>query len=151
MTPLALFAEAPISTGTFVVDVFLGILGVIGVVGIIGGASAYFYKGRADALISLQEKEINVLKDNNKQLKENNQTLMDLNDTLVRERQEFLAEQKRMKKEIATLRSVITQPKYLNELAGKLAAQHQEVIDKLTDIAEGIVNPPEANSTTKKA
>lgn len=114
-------------------DIVLAIVGVIGVIGIIGGASAYFYKGRADALIELQAKEIVVLRDNNKLIKEQN-------DKLHEERKEFIEEQRRMRAEIKTLRRLITQPKQFNALAKTMAEQHSAVIDKLTDIATGLVD-----------
>ncbi len=139
MIPLALFASEPTVTGNFLIDVFLGILGVIGIVGIIGGASAYFYKGRADALIALQEKEINVIRENSK-------ALTDQNVSLKEERTKLYSDIKRMGQEIKTLRSLIEQPKQVQKLAEAMATQHGEVIDKLTAIAEGLVN----QSTDKK-
>lgn len=122
-----------VTTSSSVTDIVLAIVGIIGVIGIVGGASSYFYKGRADALIDLQKEENQVLKDTVNRLKEQNVKLKD-------ERTELIVEIKRMRTEIKTLRGLITQPKQLQELAATLAKQHTQVIDKLTDIAGGIVN-----------
>lgn len=140
------FASA-VST-SLIADVGFVVIGVLGIIGIIGTVSAYFYKGRADALIALQEKEIKVLQDNNAAVKEQNEELRQQREQWYKERDDYVAEQKRMKREIATLRSVITQPKKFNELAQTLATQHSEVIGKLAEIAEGLVNHDNESSNT---
>lgn len=130
MVWLSLFATTAPSSIT---DIIVALVAIVGLVGIIGGASSYFYKGRADALIELQEKEIKVLNDNIAALK-------DQNEKMKEERAELISEIKRMRAEIKTLRSLITQPKQLNALAKVMAEQHNAVIDKLTDIAGGLVS-----------
>lgn len=129
---LQLFATTTenIATGT---NVILVILGVLGLIGIIGAVSAYFYKGRADALIKLQREEINTLKEINARITEQNATMKT-------ERIEFIAEQKRMRNEIKTLRTLLAQPRQLNNLAKTMAQQHIDVMGKLTDLAAGIVD-----------
>ena len=114
------------------------VIGFVGIIGIVGAVSAYFYKGRADALIKLQSEEINVLKDTNKRL-------VDQNKELISQREEFLLEQKRMRSEIKTLRGLIQQPKQFKVLATTLANQHTEVIDKLTNLANGLISSREEN------
>lgn len=132
MSFLQIFAETSASHNNTFLTIFFAALGVVGVIGVIGAASAYFYKGRADALINLQEKEIAVLKDNNKTLKEQNESLR-------LERIEMIAELKRMRAEMKTLRGLIQQPKQFNALAKTMAEQHSAVITKLTDIAQGLI------------
>lgn len=140
LIPFILAAETATPS---VFTVISPILGVIGAVGILGAASSYFYKGRSDALITLQKEEINVLKDTNARLTE-------LHDKDVIERNEFIAELKRMRTEIKTLRSLITQPKQLNALAKAMSEQHIAVIGKLTDIAENLVSSSNLDSEIKK-
>ena len=114
-------------------DVAFLVIGFVGIIGIVGAVSAYFYKGRADAFIKLQAEEISVLKDTN-------QRVIAQNKELISQRDEFIAEQKRMRSEIKTLRGLIQQPKQFKALATTLANQHTEVIGKLTDLADGLVN-----------
>lgn len=134
MVSLLLFNFANATTAGFGTgaDILLAVLGLLGVIGIIAAGSAYFYKGRADALISLQKEEINVLKDSNQRLTEQNTKL-------IAERKEFVAELKRMRTEIKNLRTLPAQTKQLTSLARTISGQHIEVIDKLTDIAQGLI------------
>jgi hypothetical protein len=98
------------------------ILGIVGIASIAGGSIAYFSKGRADGVLELQDKEIQLLREDNKRLTK----LSDENTKRIAS----------LETEIKLLRNIATQAPQIRELAEKTAEQHKEVLLKLTEIAQ---------------
>lgn len=104
----------------------------LGIVGVLGMAVAYLQSSRAKNIITLLEQELAITK-------ETKERLLDEREDWKTERIEYVKRIGALEAKIETLQNLITQAPQINKLTKDMVQQHQEVVTKLSDIAELLV------------
>lgn len=93
---------------------------IIGIFGVLGGAAAYFYKGRADSVITLYSKEVELLRADN--------------DRLEKEQKDHLQQINELRADVKRLTAMVTQAPSIEKLILQQEQNHREILDALADI-----------------